>query len=198
MGRYDDLLERAKWEPDTVTAEEIAAVAALLHTAPEEDRYTLLYILGCVGNPTEHRSLVERYLAGPDDLLAQLAVYILCRWWDLAPQYVDELFAFVQGVDWDDLEQVRWVAVSVAGEYLQDHQEPDLLEILLDIYRNVDIKHSTREYAYWALAEAVGADYETSIDPIPLDPPPDPTIITRALKRLVDERIAIVNARRSP
>jgi hypothetical protein len=122
-------------------------------------------------------------------------VWILCRWWDLTADYKEHLLRFLRGVEWDDLGEASRAASGVAGDYLREHTDPDLLEAVLDVYRSRDreVRRSVRQGAFYALVEAVGDDlreYLPLYEDIELDPPPDPTVITRALKRLVVERIS--------
>src|SRR5687768_16366392 len=108
--KYDDLLVRVK-EGDVQHYEILEVAAELLKSQPAADRYTLLYILGRGGGPG-YKHLIEPYLAGPDDMLARLALWIVCWYWNLTPLYARYLLRFVRGVHWDGLEQCRLAATD--------------------------------------------------------------------------------------
>jgi hypothetical protein len=194
MKSDDELLERSKW--GTVTEEEMAGVAQRLDSALEGEQYTLLHILGRGGEqimqrggrlPSGYTRLVERFLPGPDETLARLALWILCRWWGLAEHYPSTLLQFIRGVAWDLSRECRWTAIALSGEYLTLHTHAELLQELLRTYRDTTTPPDVRQYAYFALAEAVGRERRTFPplhEDIEVDPPPDPTILTEALARL--------------
>src|SRR5262245_4262398 len=83
--KYDDQLERVK--RGALTTSEVESIASELQKPePDTDRYTLLYLLGRAGGPA-YKPLVEPYLEGPDDMLARLALWIVCGYWGQAAQY---------------------------------------------------------------------------------------------------------------
>ena len=188
VDKYDALLERLK--EGGLTEGEVSAVAEELRKQlPETDKYTLLYIVGRAGGPA-YRGLVENHLQGPDDMLARLALWILCWYWQLTADYTTQLITFIRGVAWDGLEECRRAATSIAGEYLRTHTHPDLLHALVEIYENGNEEGSLRLNAYYAIADAMGRDWHglpPVHDPLDLDFEADPSLIEEAKDRLLQE-----------
>lgn len=188
MSKYDDLLERAKW--DKLTDEEVKSVAEKLQNAPDTDRYSLLHILGRAGNAS-YRAVVEPFLEGPDELEARLAVWILCRWWGLTDLYIDTLLKFMRGVTWDERLDGKIAAIGVVGEYLNHHSNWKLLHKLIQIFENRKEEQDTRRYAYYALAESLGYDtqqFPPIYEDVDLLTIVDPVVILKAKARLAKER----------
>jgi hypothetical protein len=188
VDKYDELLERVR--DGTISEEEVAAAAAELEKPqPETDRYTLLFIVGRRGGP-HYRTLVEPYLQGPDDMLARLALWVLCWYWNLTDRYTGQLLTFLRGVPWDGLEEIRRAAASITGEYLRTHARPELLNELIDIFEKRDENPSLRQYAYYALADALGRSTR-QLPPIyegeDLDALVDPLVVQGAKARLITE-----------
>jgi hypothetical protein len=92
-------------------------------------------------------------------MMSRLALQILGNFWDDAERYMTQIEQFLKGVSWDEDEHVRQMAISVAGEYLRSHLRPDLLLQLIHIFENPEEEQLTREGAYFALARAVGKDW---------------------------------------
>jgi hypothetical protein len=188
VDKYDELLERVR--DGTITQEQVAAAAAeLAKSQPETDRYTLLYIVGRRGGP-QYRGLVEPYLEGPDDMLARISLWILCWYWNLTDSYTSQMLAFLRGVPWDGLEEIRRAATAISGEYLRTHARPELLSELIYIFEKRDEDLTLRQYAYHALADALGRD-SGRLPPIyegdDLDSLVDPSIVEAAKTRLISE-----------
>lgn len=186
--KYDDLLERVKQGP--LHTEEVENIAAEVQKPePETDRYTLLYLLGRAGGPA-YRSVVESYLDGPDDMLARLALWIICWYWGLTAQYTDHLMKFMQGVYWDGLEQCRLAATSIAGEYLMTSSNPGLLRELIRLFENRGESEPVRTQAYMSLAEALGHGMPVlpvhNID-FDLDSAADPAVLEEAKALLASQ-----------
>jgi len=188
VDKYDDLMERLR--EHRVTEEEVRAVAdELQKPLPETDRYTLLYIVGKAGG-SHYKELVEEYLHGPDDMLARLALWVLCWYWQLTPHYTRQLITFIRGVPWDGLEECRRAATAIAGEYLLTHSDPDLLHVIIETLENTNEEGSLRLSAYYALADAMNRDWHKLPpvhDPLDLDFELDPTVIDEAKDRLLKE-----------
>lgn len=186
MNTYAELLDRAKWAQLSRT--EIDHVARELQSnQPATDRYTLLHILGRAG-AVEHRSLVERFLeSASDPMVAQMALHILCSYWDMPDQYLDELIRFVHGVSWDGDGDVRRTAISDTGEYLRSHEESRLLREILQIFENTAETQGMREAAYIALARAADRDWTelpSAARHFDLARAIDATVISAAKRRL--------------
>jgi hypothetical protein len=186
MTTYAELLDRAKWAH--LSRAEIDQVARELQSeSPATDRYTLLHILGRAG-AVAHRRLVERFLeSASDPMLAQMAMHILCNYWDMSDQYLDELIRFVRGVPWDVDGDVRRTALSDAGEYLRSHEDPRLLHAIVQVFENATEGQGMREAAYIALARAAGRDWQalpSAARHFDLVHTTDPTVISAAKQRL--------------
>ena len=87
---------------------------------------------------------------------------------------------FVKGVDWDEWEDIRYNEISIAGWYLTNHEDKELLEDLILIMEDDDEDMSIRKRAYVALAEATGK----SIVEVSYAPEIDFSIIREAKQRL--------------
>ena len=195
MNKFEDLLERAKW--GTFHDEELDYVVKELQNSSEQDQYTLLHILGRGGEQSLYRGgnishltkYVEPFLQSSEDLLVRLALWILCLWWDLCANYLTEILRLLQYKD-GGLEDARRSAILIAGNYLKDKASPEMLRELIRIYEDIHEEHTKRQYAYFALAEALGKEM-SQLPPvyvdIPLEPPPDPSVLPGAVKRLLKE-----------
>lgn len=184
--RYGDLLDRAKRAqpfPDEagLSREEIDAVAEeLRHPLPDSEPYYLLAILGESG-AVWHRDLVEPFLEeGRDPWLAREALEVLCLDWGETGRYLEELERFVVGVPWDVADDLAFMAISCAGEYLRDHSEPRLLWDLLRIFEDRGEREFLRRAAYDALARAVGRGHSARSPRVPIDP----SVLEEARQRL--------------
>jgi len=152
----------------SITPHEIKQVyEALINN--EGDAYDLLLILGRAG-ATQHKNIVEKYLNTPDDsMLARLALQILCRYWGLAKEYEIFLEQFVRGVDWDDEEDVRLMAITCAADILKDEDKPVLLSIIFDVFNDEDEDDITRGAAYETLAIVSGVSVIDLPQPLHFD-----------------------------
>jgi hypothetical protein len=153
--QYQDLLHRAHW--GKLSKRELdRIVAELRRPRPSTDRYTLLQIIG-ESRDKRYRELVEDYLHNSDDvMLAKLALQTLCVTWGETGRYCDVVLQFLRGVDWDVLRggHVILIAISIAGEYLRNARNSELLEELIDIYEKEDsVFHDA---AFVALGRSLG------------------------------------------
>ena len=120
------------------------------------DTYEALLVIGRAG-AIQYRSLIEKYLEARDNpMLARLALMILCRYWNLTIEYKSKLEEFLRRVDWDTEEDVRLLAISIAGSLLTSHPDRGLLRLLIRIFRDPSELQLVRETAYCALGEAAG------------------------------------------
>lgn len=191
MSKYEGLLDRAKW--GKLSEQEIADVADELQKSnPGADRYTLLHILGRAG-AVSYQNLVECFLECQEDpMLARLALQTLCRYWNETDRYIEQVLQFVRGVEWDEGEYVRQMAVSIAGDYLRSHDEPRLLNELLRIFEREDEDRIIREDAYFALARAAGRDRRelpSAARHFDLHTDIDPSVVKQAHERLVAQEV---------
>lgn len=155
---YRVLLERAK--QGKLSRQEIDEVAAELQKEnPSVDSYTLLHILGRSG-ATSYSWLIEKFLNQEDDpFLARLALQSLCTYWGMTISYLDVVARFVDGVSWDSSSDCQRAALSIAGEYLRNNTDKNLLQKLLEILEDEDEDRLVREVAFSAIARAMGKAY---------------------------------------
>lgn len=150
----------SRWEK--LTQDELNYVLSV-NNAPEEDLYLLLRTLGKVGvleYKPEYRPIVERYLIYPKDtMVSALALEILCDFWGFTADYLPQIKQFIDAVEWDKYidggyKDVRRMAISIAGRYLNKNRDLELLRKLYSIFIH-DNNPLQREFAYLALADAV-------------------------------------------
>lgn len=166
MTQYSDeqlskILDRAKWgslPPETI--KQIARVL-LSSSAPTDQEYTLLHILGRAGG-REYEELIASFLNSPQNpMLARLALQALCGWLGLAAKYRNALLEFISWVPWDVSDDVRLMAISQSGEYLRDATDRELLNALYSVARDDAELPLIREQAVRALARALGHDRDS-------------------------------------
>lgn len=139
-----------------VSREELEEVYDALIKGHKET-YRLLLIIGRSG-AVKYRKTVENFLEHPDDpMLSRLALMILCQYWGLGNEYKDAIERFIRKVEWDEDEDVRLMAVTCAGELLEDDAHIDLLDEVYRIYSDPAEGQTMREVAYCALAIGAGA-----------------------------------------
>lgn len=164
---YSDLLESAKSRK--ISRSEIDEVAKKISEISKEDSrllYTLIHILGRA-EAIKYKKLIEPFLYYPSNPnIAKITLQSLCTYWDLTAEYLDDVKMFIQGVEWDDLDDVRIVAISIAGEFLRKTPNKELLALLVDVFEgnNDEIKPAEnaaliQSCAYSAIARAMGKDY---------------------------------------
>jgi hypothetical protein len=190
--KYEGLLEQVKHGP--LPSDEVEAIASELQKPwPDTDRYTLVYLLGR-GGDASYKSLVEPYLEGPDDMLARLALWVLCWYWGLAADYTEHLLRFMRGVYWDHMEQCRLAALAITGDYLAAASASDhkLLRQLITTCENKGEDQTIRAHAYSALSTALGLDNGSHAlpfheDGFNLDAYLDPAVLLEAKSRLAGQ-----------
>jgi hypothetical protein len=158
--RAGELVRKAKAGTLTLLeAEQVIASLKLGHGGV--DTYHLLYIVGRSFQAHEEE-LVASYLeCSEDPMLARLALQILCDQWNKTEKYLNEVRRFAAGVVWDSQDDVRQVAISIAGEYLRAHDEAQLFELLLSISEGPADEYSALPgFAVEALARALGDEWE--------------------------------------
>jgi HEAT repeat protein len=150
---------RDEAEAGTIDPRDLRAVAEHVGSASaDEDRYTMLQIVGEAGDK-QYRPLVERFLESPDDpMLARLALEILAHYWGDVDRYLDQVKRFLHGVSWDDQDDVRQMAIFRAGDYLLTNPDEDLLADLIRVVTDKSEDHMIRQTAYLALGWAMGMD----------------------------------------
>lgn len=153
----DRLLDKAKWSK--LSDQELAQVVHRIRNHQSDKvqtLYTLLHILGR-SEAIEHHALMETFLYYPEEpMITRIALKSLCNDFGLTKNYLDLLKKFILGVDWDEEDDVRLIAISIAGTYINETGDTTLLPLLLAIYENENEDNSFRNVAYEALARATG------------------------------------------
>lgn len=182
-----DLLERAKW--GSVPASTVAELANALKqgAVPVDQRYSVLHIVARAGGP-QYETLISKFLDSESDpMLARLALQALCDWLELTERYRDRLVEFSQWVPWDHSDDVRQMAVSLAGKYLAGVDDQELLEILVATAENPAEMAITRDEAIRALARSLGETPDTHPPATQIQDPDSPwslDVLGRARLRL--------------
>ena len=181
----NDLIQRAT--SGTITMEELAIVAESLRNRVGDD-YDNLLIIGRAG-ATQYRNDVEKFLKCPDDpMLSRLALQVLCRYWGLADDYALDIHRFVTGVDWDEDDDVRLMAISCSDSLLASPQHRNLLRDIYRIATDTNEEDTVRQAAYAALAISTGVSPTDMPSPAKFDIAKDidPKILEEVKKRLTD------------
>lgn len=150
----------AKAKDGTLAPEELQHAVRMVEVrdASDGDLYTALHIVGIAGNSSMVDFVIPYLDAAHDPMLARLALQVLCRYWGLAERFIDRIRDFMLGVEWDEANDVRQVAISLAGQYLRDgNVAGELTEILVQIASD-PTDDILREDATRALAMAMGDD----------------------------------------
>lgn len=161
-----ELIEKAT--NGTITKQEIKQVYNSL-VSKSNDEYDLLLILGR-SEAKEYKSIVESYLqAIHDPMLVRLSLQILCRYWGLAHQYLDELEMFIDWAEWDEEEDVRLMALGCVVELYKHAEYPMLLKAVYNVFKDEHEDSITREAAYETLALVSGVSPNELPQPINFD-----------------------------
>lgn len=133
----------------------------------------LIKIMSLAGGPClEFQLIVENFLDYPlYPLASQEALRTLCNNWFFTSEYLPELKTFIRGVAWDESDDIRLSALSIAGEFLREDFDAELLQLLLIvfddlgesqiIYEKCNSKRSfLKRVAYEAIARAMGQDWD--------------------------------------
>ncbi len=153
----DDLLDKAKWSKlsDAELAQVVQKINDYEHIS-SESLYMLIYILGR-SEAKQHRALMEKFIWFPEDpMITRIALKSLCDYWGLTINYLDVLKSFIVGAKWDEDEDVRHIAISIAGTYMLDSGDPVFLNLLLQIFDNEHEGNLIRSTCYSAIARGMG------------------------------------------
>lgn len=161
-----DLLNKTR--SGELTQEEFDLIVETVRDGPyDEGLYMLINILGLVGFGEELREIVEKFLYYPaETYVSKEALKTLCLGWGLTQDYLNQVANFIRGEEWDSNEVVRMMALTIAGEYLRDSFDKDLLKLLLQVFEDLGttpeiIKTSSpliKGCAYKSIAIAMGKD----------------------------------------
>jgi hypothetical protein len=136
-----------------------------------DEIYSFLLVLGR-SKFTQHRSIVERFLDLQESENVSLALTILCKDWELAEEYLEQLISFALGHSWDVDDDARTTSIEIIGEYLNKslkeseaksaarQKAANILGLVLSLFDDGELKHSTRQHAYFALCRAGGKEWE--------------------------------------
>jgi HEAT repeat protein len=189
---YDDLLKEVRKRD--LSAREIASVVAeLQEPKPDSNPVVLLSILcHSYTQAKQYTPLIERYLNGPDDYLASEALWVLCSCWDLSPNYINEMLAFMESAPQDEYEyrDRKRIAISCAQLHLERYSAPKLLRKIIEILEDGNEGESARATAYQALfVITVGDKWKYPMIPRNFDPNTDvdPDVMKLAKERLARE-----------
>lgn len=156
MNEDEELL--AKAQEGRLEPSDIDTIIARL-SSRSGDPYLLIHALGLGGTPSL-ASVVEPYLTSREDpLQARIALQVLCDFWGLAVRYRENVSSFIDGVPWDLEGDIRSMGISIAGEFIRDHNDVGLLRQLLDIVNNETEPMDTREWALRAVGRAIGLNH---------------------------------------
>ena len=187
----DEILRRAT-SGTLIKADQDMVAEALLARDPKLDRYTLLLSLGRA-MARQHSKVVESYLNEEHDpMLARLALQILCKFWSGTVHYLPIVERALDGLAWDEEDDVRQMALSIAGEYLREAEYPRFLEQLLDAVEDETEDDVIRKDAYLSLARAMGVEWD-ELPPLSRLPPLD-EFLDKALVRSAEMRLQRVQS----
>lgn len=119
-------------------------------------------------------------------MISKIALQTLCHYWGFTEQYLDQIIWFIRGVEWDENEEARLIAMSIAGRYCQHQSNPEIFKSLIDVFEDPREEGFIRRFAYESLGEAMRRDGRD----IPSAKNPDVSIIEEAksfLKKKKDE-----------
>lgn len=143
-------------EPAHLEPKEIVDMPTTPYTPGIRDPYVLLEIVGEAGGK-ELAGAVEPFLnARMDPMLARIALQILCDYWGLYREYRNDIIRFLDGVPWDKEDDVRQIAIAVAGGSLRHGSDPELLKRLIDFAEDARNRELLREDAVSSLGRALG------------------------------------------
>ena len=155
------LAEKAKW--DRLTSDEIADVAQRIKDIKpgnKEDLPCLIFALGRSG-ADQYREMVEKFLYYTSgEWVCIEALRALCTYWCFTADYLKELKMFIKGAEWDDTDDVRLWAMSIAGDFLKENYDRELLYLLLEVFENLGKSTSVREIRDYARSLLQSAAYE--------------------------------------
>lgn len=119
----------------------------------------------------QYKELIDKYLYYPGNpWICREALNTLCTYWKLTADYLDAIKMYIRGAKWDDTDEVRMIAISIAGEYLRKAFDKELLQLLLDVFENLGKINSITETsvsaraliqscAYDAISRAMGKNH---------------------------------------
>ncbi len=156
--KYLDYLRNRAWDGETdinngLTDEEIAwLVQELQESTNSNVQMSIIKTLGILDRQC-HRGLIESFLTVPDCKPAHMALFVLCVYWGKTADYIEQVAAFIRGVDWDTFGDCRFWAVGIAGRYLEEAYEPRLIDALLE---SAEREQEDEQDGYWDKDRLIG------------------------------------------
>ncbi len=153
-------------EPEEL-AEAVDRIQKFYDYPNNEDIYSLLQVVGYAGifcnlNQVidKYRGLIEKFIVFPKDPSVSVAAFgVLCNDWDLTAEYISQIKMYIRGVEWDEGEDMRVKAMCIAGRYIKESGDKELLRMLLEVFENEREEKITREIAYDSISVALGSDW---------------------------------------
>jgi len=154
MNAAKDILDKAKW--GQLTGAEVNALGLALSDPNEPDLYTVIHAIG-KAELKQYKEKLESFLDYPrEPLISAITVKVLCGFWELTDQYIDVILKFIQGVEWDEDEDVKLESLNVIGNYLINNKVPHIIQLILETFENEDNFNAVRSAAYISLGRAFG------------------------------------------
>lgn len=159
----EDLLTKAT--KGHISKSEFEEVSQVLSEG-KGDSYGFLLIIGRACD-LRYQMIVERYLDSPDDpMLARLSLQILCQYWGLGCEYVTEIKEFINGVEWDEEDEVKDMALSCCASVFKKQEEANLVKSVYDVFIDQNEDSISRITAYGSLAVLAGLDIAKLAQPL--------------------------------
>jgi hypothetical protein len=130
-------------------------IQALEVTIDPDTQLELLYTVGWAGsvNPDHYRNALERFLQGPNGVLACRALWFLCDFWERYPgdysQYIQD---YISGVEWDEERCCRRTSLEIAQEFLREYDDYEMLKSIIDLFGRFRGDRDVEVYALEALS----------------------------------------------
>jgi Flp pilus assembly protein TadD len=124
-------------------------------------------------------------------MVSRIALQVLCSFWGFTTDYLEYVTLFLSGVDWDESDALKLMAISIAGDYLDGRSEQRLLAALVQIVESPTEFKSIRQAGYEALLRAEGRSLRDVILARSEFDPTDRAVvaaIARAQQRLDQDR----------
>lgn len=133
----------------------------LQNSVNTREKSSIIYLLGRSFSYEYEQLIAQHLYCQEKPVLVERALRILCRMWEHTEAYLDHVFKFLHGVEWDEDGFCQLCAIQASGGYLRTNKHYLLLKLLLEMYDNPSLDEITHEALYEALAEAVGFDWNS-------------------------------------
>lgn len=209
MSRADDLLQKSKQRglglsKDHLSSSEVEEILTELTSEhPNGPLYTYIHALGEGAGP-EFADRVEPFLHySRDTSVVYSALEALCTDWGLTSRYVDELIAFIRGVDWDigDADfpdrHVQVLAIILGGRYVHHAKDLRVLDALFAAYEDARYRKEDfdMQVALQGLALATGFRRLHEMPHLSDDKPWAPALCEEVLSRALALKESLAGGR---